>query len=270
MKTSVYKYGITEQKKAELDDLTTEVLDAQSNVEQLTAIVNSLQSKADFYATYLSSSTANRDQALANKDALNDLIHQIKQLLNNSDIAFNESVLADAKIKDLAILLNQVMNKLIYSAELVNKLGVLVTRKKSLNPLISDDLVTMVATAGTDSNNAVALTLVALQSVFAAQAASLEAEAASALEYTEAMKLYEIITGTDHDGKESSNHDKALIHLIDKAYDQAEDKYKEAKKADKEVLEQLSEVKTKLSKAQIHLQSIQAGLAAANAAALAS
>lgn len=264
------KYGVTEKKKAELDSLTSEVLEAQNEVEQLTAIVNSLQDKVTYFNGYLSECHGNKEVTAANKDKLDSLLRSIVQLMNNSDIAFNEMVLADSKIKDLTSLVNMVMNKLIYSAEILEKLGNLIIRKKALNPLISDELVSLVTAAGTDANNAVSLTLIALESVFAAQATSLEAEAATALEYTESMKLYEVITGTNNKGKSTAAGQKCLKNLIDEADKNAEIKYKEALKADKEVLNQLGEVQAKLSKAQINLQSLQAGLAAANAAALAS
>ncbi len=264
------KYGVTEQKKSELDRLNNEVLNAQDEVEQLQAIADSLQEKSAKFLADLNSAEANKDTALNNKKMMDALIKEVNDLQNNSGIAFDEMVIADAKIQQLAIQMKKVIDELIYSAEVINKLGNLVVRKKALNPLISDELVSMITKAGTDANNAVALTLVALKSTFSAQATSVESEAAAALEYTESMKLYEVMTGTQHDGKKSDHHDKCLEVLIDKAFTDANNKYLEAEVANKEVLKQLNITTANLTKAQVKLKSLQAGLAAANAAALAS
>lgn len=265
------KYGVTEKKKSELDALNNQVLDAENEVEQLQAIVDSLNDKSSKFTGYLNAAEANKAQALANKNSIEALVAQVDELKQESDVAFNEMVLADAQIKELATQIKIVIDELIYSAEVINRLGNLVTRKKALNPLISDDLVAMITQAGTDANNAVSLTMVALQSVFTAQATSLESEAASALEYTEAFKLYETLTGTNENGKQIPHlYKNCLYKLIEDAYDSAERKYEHLKKAEQEVLSQLSFMETKLSKAQNKLKSLQSGLAAANAAALAS
>ncbi len=179
-------------------------------------------------------------------------------------------VIADSKTKEVAKGIRNLINKLIYSAEVINKLANLVIRKKALNPLISDDLVSRIGTAGNDANNAVALALVALQSTFAAQASNLESEAAAALEYTQSIKLYEILTGTTPDGKKSKDYDNCLAKLLYDAYDHAKKSYEQAYQASKDTIDQLNKANVNLSKAQIKLKSLQSGLAAGNAAALAS
>lgn len=166
--------------------------------------------------------------------------------------------------------MNIVINKLIYSAELINKLGNLIVRKKALNPLISNDLVSMIAAAGNDANNAVALALVALKSTFTAQATSIESEATAALELTNAIKLLEILTGKNAQEKPSPRINQSLTELIETAHEQADIKAAQSDKALKEVTAQLNAAKAQLSKTQVKLTSLQTGLAAANAAALAS
>lgn len=263
-------YGITEQKKTELDQLTNEVVVAQNEVTQLQAIVTSLQAKSTQFQGYLATSEANKDKALSNKNEMDALILSINNLLTNSDIAFTEIVLADSKTKSLASQMKVVMDKLIYSAEVVDRLSNLIIRKKAINPLISDELVTLVTTAGTDANNAVALTLVALNACFAAQASALEAEASCALEYTEILKLNEMITGTNPQGEPSDDNAHCLQTLIDNAWTKNDLKYIDALAANNEVLKQLSEMQGELSKATINMNSLKSALAAANAAALAS
>jgi len=294
------KYGITEKKKAEIDQLTNEVIDAQNEVEQLQAIVNSLTDKSSKLQILLTADEANKASTLANKEAIDAIIDSVIDLLINSKTTFQGTVNGDKQIKKLAVSIDDVINKLIYSAEVVNKLSNLITRKKAQNPLISDELVTMATNAGTDANNAVALTLTALNSVFAAQTTAIEAEGVMSLELLQAIRLYEFITGEDlsdvvneevtvfiaklYEFKKKKiiivditqeeievDVQKANIkELIYKAYQTAALRYQITLKACKNAAEQLSEAEGRLSKATIKLNSLEAGLAAANAAALAS
>lgn len=264
------KYGITEKKKQELDTLTKEVQDAQGEVEQLQSIVDSLTDKSNKLQTQLTDADNNKAQALSNKDLLEEVIDNAADLTNNSRITLDSVVLASSKIKTVATDINTVINKLIYSAEVVNKLANLVIRKKAVNPLISDELITMITTAGTDANNAVALTLTALKSVFTAQATTLEGEAAMSLEYLQVVKLYEFITGKEADGIKNEIPKVNINILICDAYEVAKSLYDQALIASKDTTRQLNLAKSQLSAAQVNLSSLEAGLAAAQAAALSS
>lgn len=263
---SILRYGITERKKEEIDFLTNEVLDAQHDVEQLQAVVDSLTQKSQNFQAFLATADANRSTALNNKVLVDSVVQNALTLRNNSEIAFNEMVLADSKTQQLAVQTNNVINKLIYSAEVINKLANLIVRKKAVNPLISDELVSMIGTAGQDANNAVALMLVALQSVFTSQATSLESEATITLEYSEAKNLYAVLVGS------GTNPDRqhCLQQLVYDAYNQAQLTYERAQLANNDTTQQLYNATADLNKAQVQLKSLQAGLAAANAAALAS
>ncbi|CAM1367376.1 conserved hypothetical protein [Tenacibaculum sediminilitoris] len=292
------KYGVTEKKKEEIDSLTNQVLNAQDEVEQLQAIVTSLTEKSSKLQVLVQVEEANKAAALNNKELLDQIVDSVIDLLINSKITFDEIISSDKKIKIVAKDIDNVMNKLIYSAEVVNKLSNLIIRKKSQNPLISDELVAMVNTAGIDANNAVALTLTALNSVFASQATTIESEGTMSLELLQAIRLYEFITGEDlvsvmNEDKtvfiaklQSYKRKKIIIieeisinvkqekdnikELIYMAYGRASFIYTQTLKASKNALEQLSEAESKLSEATIKLNSLQSGLAAANAAALAS
>lgn len=264
------KYGVTERKKAELDMLANQVINAQCQVEQQQAIVASLTAKSTTFQNFLTAAGASKKTATDNKAMLDEIVSDTFNLQNNSELAFNTMVLANQRTKDVAIGMKEVVDKLIYSAEVIDKLSNLVIRQKALNPLISDELVAVIGEAGKDANNAVSLTLVALKSTFVAQAGTLESEAAAALEYTEAMQLQEIITGTDPEGQKSKSYDSSLLHLINKASEDAGNNYKKAEKAYLDTMAQLNKAITDLTKAQNKLKSLQAGLAAANAAAMAS
>jgi hypothetical protein len=268
------KYGVTERKKQELDELSQKVLNAESSVEQLEAIVSSLTTKSNKLQADLATAETNKAKALSNKDLVNEVVENLLALKNNSEITFNETVLAESKIKTVSKEVSNLIDKLIFSAEIINKLGNLVVRKKATNPLISDELVTMVTTASADANNAVALTLVALQSVFAAQATTKESEAAVALETLQAVKLYEFVIGKETvDDIESDvplSTATSIKGLIDSAYKINENMYNQALAASNDTIKQLNNTKRELSKAQTNLSSLQSALAAANAAALAS
>lgn len=266
------KYGITERKKQEIDFLTQEVLNAQNEVEQYQAIVDSLTEKSTKLQTELATAEANKTQALNNKNAVDNVINNAKDLYESSGVTYQEAATAEDKIKTVATEINTVINKLIYSAEVINKLSNAVIRKKAINPLISDELISMVTKADSDANNAVALTLVALESVFASQASTIESKSALSLELLQATKLYEFIIGEEIDNVENeiSSSKKSLKKYLYDAYDITSNIYEEILVASNDTTSQLNATKNSLSKAQVNLKSLQSGLAAANAAALAS
>lgn len=265
------RYGITEKKKSELDALSIKVIDAQYQVNQLQAIVTSLNEKSQNFLGFLAYADANRTHTLSNRNLLDQVVQNAVSLKGNSEIAYKQMIEADKSTKVLATQVKNLIDKLIYSAEVINKLSNQVIRTKAINPLISDDLVARITTAGTDANNAVALTLIALQATFATQASNLESEAATVLEYMQAIKLQEILT---EDTKESSDiaglPKKCLKTLLYDAYREAETEYTKAQKASIDTTKELNAAIADLNKAQMKLKSLQLGLAAGNAAALAS
>lgn len=267
------RYGITEKKKAELDSLKNQVIDAGAVVQQQQIIVNSLNEKATKYQGYLLVADANRTHALSNKNLIDQVIQSAYNLDYNSTDAFRKMTTSSNHASLVAVSISDLINKLIYSVEIINKLSNLVTRKKALNPLISDDLISRINSAGTDANNAVALTLIALKSTLAAEASILESEAAITLENKQATKLYETLTGEKTIHKTLSSKpipDKSIKTLLYNAYKNAQIAYEKANIANDQTITQLNYATTNLSKAQIKLQSLQSGLAAATAAALAS
>ncbi|HEX8014948.1 MAG TPA: hypothetical protein VF465_06930 [Flavobacterium sp.] len=265
------RYGVTEKKKSDIDLLTSQVTDAQAVVDQQSTVVASLNQKSIKYQGYLLDAESSRTQAKSNKELVDQVVQNGLDLFQNSEIAFSKMTVANEATEEVAKEVTVLINKLIYSVEIINKLSNLVIRKKSLNPLISDDLITKINAAGTDSNNAIALTLVALKSIFAAQSLSLESEASTALEQKQALNLYLTLTGKKDPQEtfilEGNNSVQALIY---KANDEAKANYLEANKANDETTRQLNVANINLNKAQVELKSLQAALAAANAAALAS
>jgi len=254
-------HGITEQKKAELDDLTIRVQNAQFIVEQCQAIVDSLSLKVTNLQGLLSTANADLSQAHNNKISIDQIVQYALDLKNNSAIAFNQINDANGKSVALAEGANSVITKLIYTAERLAKFSTAIIRKKALNPLISDDLMSKVTMAGNDANNAVALTLISLRSAFTALASGDEAKATISLENDQSGFLYQLLTAESAD---------ALQKLLHSAYDQAETNSKILEKALEIETKDLITAQSNLYTAQVTLQSLQSGLTAANAAALAS
>ena len=265
------RYGITERKKSELDALSIKVIDAQYEVDQLQAIVTSLTEKSQNFLGFLAYADTNRAHTLSNRNLLDQVVQNVDSLKGNSEIAYKQMIDADKSTKALAIQVKSLIDKLIYSAEVINKLSNQVIRTKAINPLISDDLIARITAAGTDANNAVALTLIALQATFATQASNLESEAATVLEYMQSIKLQEILTIDPKDISDITGvQKKCLKNLLYDAYSDAESQYTKAQKASIDTTRELNAAIADLNKAQIKLKSLQLGLAAGNAAALAS
>ncbi len=285
------KYGITEKKKEELDELQINILQTQRNVDQETAIVTALSEKSEKLKGFLEVSETNSTQALSNRNLVDEIVTLTENLQSNSKIAFTEMVQAKAKTQVVSIEIKALIDKLIFSAELINKLSNLVIRKKAQNPLISNELVTMVGKAGADANNAVALTLVALKSVYTALSTSIESRASTALQYNQVKDLYTALSGilvTESDDRlegdsminatktiKANNSgtgkklNKCIKELLYEAYDNAQVEYDILHQASMDTTKQLNSAKFKLDKKQVQLTSYEAGLAAAKAAALA-
>jgi len=264
------KYGITERKKAELDALKIKVLNAQHEVEQFQAIVTSLSEKSNMFQQFYAVAETNRATALSNKNLVAKVVQNARNLTQNSKIAYDEVVIADSKMGDVTKQFKMVLDELIYSAEVINRLSATVIRKKAQNELISDELISMIGTAGKDANNAVALSLVALESAFTAKASNVQSEAAASLQYPKAFKLLGVLTGTNLKGKQTDDYKNSIQYQLDEAYENAQADYVKAKKANEEATAELGRATIKLNKAQVKLSSLVAGSEAATAAALAS
>jgi len=259
------KYGVTENKKRTLDSLTIQVLNATDEVSQLQAIVSSLTDKSTTYQGFLTQADANKTQAFNNIGLMNTVVKNAQNLKDNSEIALGEIILANSKTENVAQNTTSVTNKLIYTAEMINKLANLIIRKKAQNPLISDQLIKMITAAGNNANNAVALSLVALNSTFTAQSTNKQVQNTAALESLQSIKLYDKLTND----KKTNTTSLSLNTLLNNAYNVAVIEFNKMQSAYNETLNQLNIKTAELNKAQINLKSLQAGLAAANAAALA-
>lgn len=256
--TSPVKYGITEKKKADLDALAIKIIDADAVVQQQSAIVDSLVLKLNMFNNYLSVAEINREKALDNKNTVDAIVQDAYELNASSSHALNTIFKGEDELKNVAKEVTSMVNKLIFSAETIDKLSSDIVKAKYQNELISDDLISKISSLNTDANNAVALALVALKSVFNVHGVGLEAKSAIELESFQADTLYTSLTEAN-----------AIQDLLHQAYHQAKQVYKKAYEACNATKRQLNAANANLTKAQIKLTSLESGLAAATAAAYA-
>lgn len=256
-------YGITEKKKAEIDGLTIQVLNSQYKVEQNQAIVTALTDKMNACQAVVSAADNRRATTLNHQNLADQLAQASLNLMEHSAIAMNDTSEANLSAQKLTITISSVVSKLIYSAEFINKLVNFINSKKASNPLVSDDLINIAGKAGVDANNAVALTMVALQSVLAAQSSVLEAQMSMMVEKKVATELHALAATQQGPGIAS------LQTLFHKAYKDACTDYDRALAVLQATTKELNVAQANLSQSQVKLLSLQAGLAAANAAVLA-
>jgi hypothetical protein len=190
-----YKYAINEKKQAELDSLSAQISRVQYQVEQLQTVVNSLTQKNTDYETFLADAENNRATALNNLNQVKLVLEGIKEMNRKACLTAQQTFNADQKIKETATQVSILINQLIYSVEIIDKLALLINKKKTSGIIISNDLVSLVTTASADANNAVASTLTALNSCYAAMTSGTEANMVTVLECMQGIKLYELISG---------------------------------------------------------------------------
>lgn len=257
--------GVANHKKAELDALESKVESAQYQVNQMQAVVDSLTTKSSNFAGFLQEAEQNKSTALNNLNLASKAKNSLEYLTQSSAVANKETVKAAGEITQTTSWVSVLINKLIFSVEVIDKLNQQLVQQKQLNPLIPDQLVTTLAKAATDANNAVATTLTALTNCYAAEATGQESLQATTLTHEQAASLYIWLT-KGADGNKSGN---SLYELLEQAYTKANDKYQFMLKANNQVVDQLSYAQSQLANATTQLNSLKAGLAAAQSAAYA-
>ncbi|QWT40688.1 hypothetical protein [Dickeya dadantii] len=191
------KIGIAEKKNAEIDALVNQVNSAQYRVNELTAVVAALTAKQSYFASLLSDADTKKDTALTHLNQAKSLVANVEELRRYSQQVQQQTEKSRGKVKnttdDIAVLIEQ----LIFSVDVIEKLSGFVNRQKAANNVIPDELVTVLNQATTDANSAVALTLTALQSSYATAASADEAGSVAALEFQQAVQLRQLLVGDE-------------------------------------------------------------------------
>lgn len=252
------KTGMAEKKLAEINKLTGQVIDAQLIADQQQQIVNTLTYHANESGALLTVMDANKDNAFTQNNLSEAFLQIVLDLQENAATANNEGAEAFKQTKKLTADIKSTADRLALSADTLSNLSKVVDNMKVRNVLISPDLITMVKNAMSDMDNAVALIQVALVSSFTTFASAALSTKALALNHAKTTVLYKKLSGK-----------KSLSACFSTAYANAKQAYEETEKKTKEDTKQLNVAVSNLSRAQIKLKSVQLGLDAAKAAALA-
>lgn len=238
------KIAINDTKQAELDQLKAAVTRAQYKVDQLQAIVTSLSKKQGQFQTDLTNAQTDRDTALDNLKKVEAVVAVIKEMVRKANTVADQTDKANNVIIDTANNVATLINQLIYSIEVIDKLTALINKKQASKVLISAELVTTVNTASSDANSAIALTLTALNNCYTSMASSTEAEDITVLEQTQALNLFGLVTGRMD--KISATVDAANdLEQKEAAYQSASDEYSAAEKNLDSVIAQIESYATK-------------------------
>lgn len=212
------KNGIAEQKNAEIDALTSQVNKAQFRVNQLTTVVTSLTAKQANFAALLTDADSKKDAALANLNQAKTLVANVETLQRYSILVSQQTDKSLRNVRETSNHMAELIEQLIFSADVVEKLSGFVNRQKAANNVIPDAMVAVLNQATSDANNAVALTLTALQSSYASAASVDQAGSVSALEARQAQQWLTLLTGTSSDVQESLAQKRvnAVIKSVEK------------------------------------------------------
>ena len=211
--------------------------------------------KSAEFSAYLTSTESQKEVALNNYNMMTNVVDTINGLKQYAITVHEQTAMADKSLDNTAEDLSTLVNELIMSAEVVNKLASLVNKKKALNPLISDELVSVLTTATEDANTAIAATLTALQSCYTAVATTQQSAQMSGHELTQAAQLYRLITGAPIGCSQSQlsskittqmsqiNSNLDTIAAIEKEIGDAAQKVTAARKAERTCLQNMQNSK---------------------------
>jgi len=177
----------------------SQLAEDQYQQEKLKRDINSLTYELRALNSLLDRVTSDKSQILSIQKQYEQILQDsraLKQLssdcLNNINSANRRSIAIAKETKDL-------VDHLMYSSDLVTKLANLIVRKKALNPLISQELITQVIQSTKDTDKAIALSLITLKSSFTAESACLSSQAALSLINEECNTLYKLLTDSNSD-----------------------------------------------------------------------
>lgn len=212
------KNGIAELKNAEIEALANQVNKAQFRVNQLTTVVTSLTAKQANFAALLTDADSKKDAALANLNQAKTLVANVETLQRYAVLVNQQTDKSLNNVRETANHMSELIEQLIFSADVVEKLSGFVNRQKAANKVIPDALVAVLNQATSDANNAVALTLTALQSSYASAASVDEAGSVSALGSRQAQQWLTLLTGVSPDVQESiaQKRANAVIKSVEK------------------------------------------------------
>ena len=272
--------GIAVKQLKNIQHLTDQVSLAQNRVAQHQVIVDAIQAKSNQFTALRSQAEHSQASALSNYNVGKNLVSGVDSLAKNYELAKEQGSRAATDISLLSKNMSSLINMLIFSVEVINKATQIISKQKALNPLVPDTLVAFMSKSTSDANNAVALTLTALQSCYVAESTLLESQHIISLAADQAITLQSgfnagwnvpmgapeaELSGVGADAPANSGV-AASLNLF---YRNAVKSYNTALVNNDNVSLQLTQAQTQLAVATMKLSSLQAGLKAATAAAYA-
>ena len=145
-------FGVAEQKNAEIESLKHQVSNAQYTVNELTTVVQSLTSKQSQFSQLLTQADSKKATVLAHYNQVKTVSGDITELKRYSNIVNDQSGNANDAICQTSETVATLINQLIFSVDVIEKLTGFVNRQKAVNKVIPDELVTVLNTATTDAH----------------------------------------------------------------------------------------------------------------------
>lgn len=242
-----------------------QIIITEKELEMQQAIVDSLTQKLETSQLFLQNAEANKTQTLVNKNSMEALVQNTLNVMTNSEDTKKETLKTQIRATKVSREIKNTVDQLIYSTQIINKLSQTVIRKKALNPLISDELITKVFESVNDANTAIALTMVALTSTFTAQSAASQTASTITLAQKHAAELYLTLTGTmlsDDKTITAKTPSNPAHTLIENAYEIAVLYLENALKSNELTTQELNVAICNLNKSEQKLNSLQSGLQA--------
>lgn len=211
--------GVAAQKNAEIESLTNKVNAALYKVDELTAVVQSLTTKQSHFAQLLTQADSKKATALNHFNQVKLVATNITELQRYSAVVNTQTCNANAAVCATSETMATLINQLIFSVDVIEKLAGFVNRQKAVNKVIPDELITVLNTATTDANSAVALTLTALQSSYASVSSADEAKSVSDLELQQSNDLENLLMGEGVDAAQQAKQFERVEAALKKLED---------------------------------------------------
>lgn len=230
--------GIAERKNREIETLENQVAAAQYQVNELTAVVSSLNAKQNNFAQLLTDAESKKSIALGHFNQIRQIAVQIAELRQYSEVV-SQQVTSNAAVTDTAKNVAALINRLIFSVDVIEKLTDFVNRQKAVNNAIPSELISILGKAVTDSNKAVALSLIALESCYATVSSACESRTISDLEIKQAVEVEALLMG----GTSENEQSQFLFKRASKALTDVESTLTDMQKAQKWAQKSISALK---------------------------
>jgi hypothetical protein len=289
----------------ELGSLNSDITTTEGEIKKLEAKVTGLTQQRSSSELYLANAKRNDETATANNGFVTQVCSGIIDTITKTNRVTVNTLMSGQRIQSTASIMADLIKQLVYSIELIDALAITINKNKQANILIPDDLVNIITTAGSDANNAMALSLIALQSCCVSMTASEQVGNITLVEHTQSLELYGVLsgktaeveayvamvkeqhqmmrqndklegdlpnalqTGFEFLVEKESDCKTSLMDLLAQAGVVAGGQLTEAKTAKDNIDKDLTKASSELEREKTNLESLQAGLTAATAAAMA-